>query len=363
MSHTENLSQEITVTKQFLMRTYVHPLLAPMPGVTVEDDFYLDMWKNQPEVQKHTFVGLYRRQFETVEQLSSFNEALSVVLAKHKISDIHKDELLYLVRFYGSDIEAQSLRNNQHNRLIEYTRFILDILKNSEKHIRAHTKDKNYKIVHDVDCQEYFFAKRSLFDKYSLQEIVECRPNHNPGDIVAYMRFKIGLTELYVPNDLAFNLNGGHQLRNFDGEAVDLFSVPRYLQSELFKYTFEYMIDEHRRANTPFYNLIAKVPLTNDDYKKLYHQYKRNRLSETDSLTRFGMILTDYLSFNNILKVKRKISAFLFDYFSLLKVFPLKRKASVPNDYLELPNFYNRQGYTNETIRLLMKDAPKVGEF
>jgi hypothetical protein len=90
---------------------------------------------------------------------------------------------------------------------------------------------------------------------------------------------------------------------------------------------------------------------------------KKNRLSQTDSLTRFGIILTDYLNSNGILKVKRQIAAFLFDYYSLLKVFPLKHKVSFPENYSDLPSFYNRNGITSETVRLMMKSVPKVGEI
>ncbi|QXV66093.1 hypothetical protein INP83_03080 [Mucilaginibacter sp. 21P] len=363
MSETEYIAQEITVTKQFLMRTYIHPLLAPMPGTTINDEFYLSMWKNQAEIQQHKFGGLYGQQFTNVEQLTSFNEALFLLFAKHKVNLIHKDELLYLVRFYRSDTEEQSISKNRYNRLIEYTRLILDISRNSEKHIQAYLKNKAYKQVLDTDCQEYFFARQTLFDKYSLQEIIECRPNDNPGDIVTYMRFNIGCTELYVPSDMRFNLQANHELKNFNGEPVKQFDIPLYLQSEVFRYTFEYMIDEHRRANTPFYNLISKAPLTNDDYKKLYNQYKKNRFSETDALVKFGMIITGYLQSNGIIKVQRKIAAFLFEYYSILKIFPLKRKLNIPDNYAELSNFYNRQGYTSETIRLMMKDAQKLGKF
>jgi hypothetical protein len=278
MSEAINYSQEITINKKFLIWTYAHPLLATIPGTTVDDEFYLSMWANQPDINVNSFGGLYGEQFTSTDQLISFNKAFDEMLGKHRINPTHQNELLYLVRFYASDMDQQSLNNNQHNRLVEYTRFILDITKNSEKHISSYLKNKAYKVIHDPYTKEFFFAKHTLFDKYTIEEIVEYRPRDNPEDIVSYMRFMLGCTELYVPYDLAFTLNGSHDLKNFDGETVAQFEIPGYLQSELFRYTFEYMIEAHRTINTPFYNTIITAPLTSDDFKLLYKQYKKKSL-------------------------------------------------------------------------------------
>lgn len=363
MSEPKYYSQQISIPREFLIKTYAHPLLAQVKDTTEENETYRGFWKNTPDPYIDTFGGVSGTQFRSKEAIISFNEAFNRILSKHRIGSEHKHKLLYLIRFYGEDVEKQSVNNNRYNRLLEYTKFILDICRNSEIHIHRYSKNKDYQIIHDPYTTEYFFARTSVVEKYPIEEIIEFRPNDNPGDIISYMRFDIGLTELYVPYDLAFNLASEQKLRNFDGVIVPKFDIPQRLQAELFKYTFNCMLEEHRLNNTNFYKTISETPLTADDFKKLYRKYKRNVISQNESLIQIGTVISEYLTDNKLIKSKLAIAGFLFDYFAIFKLLKLKNPKEFPKNYEDMSRFYNQNGITSETIRLMMKEDKQVGEI
>jgi hypothetical protein len=301
--------------------------------------------------------GTFGVKFTNPESLASFHEAFNNVLTKFNVDKIHKNHLLYLIIFYGTDDEKMSLSDNEHNRLIEYVKFILNIHQNSVMHFNKYLKDKNYELIHDEGPNDYFFARKSLFKKYSPEDIAECRPNDEPGDTINYMRFFIGATELYVPYDLMFKLSSNHALRSFEGAIVTDFDIPPYLQSELFKYTFNFMIDAHKRADSPFYQTISTKPLSEDDFKILYNQHKRKSAKLNHGLYKIGTIISDYLIENKILKSKRTIASFLFNYFALFKILRVKGQQVLPESYGDLTSFYIKNNITPETVRLMMRDA------
>lgn len=82
-------------------------------------------------------------------------------------------------------------------------------------------------------------------------------------------------------------------------------------------------------------------------------------------MIKIGTIVTEYLSTNKLLKTKVAIADFLFEYFALFKAFELPKKPTSPSpeDYTDLPYYYIQHGITKESVRLMMKDAPKVGDF
>jgi len=325
--------------------------------VNASDENYLKLWANKPDTSIESFGGLHNTQFTTRESLQSFDEAFDKVLIEYKINTKHKDNLLYLIRFYDVDDGKQSLSDNDHNRLIEYARFILDIHHNSMAHIGRYIKNKEYQTIYDEGPNEYFFVKKSLLEKYSIEEIIEYRPNQVPGDAIYYMRFNVGLTELYVPYDLIFNLSSTEKLKNFEGAETDDIKIPSYLQSELFKYTFNFMIEAHERANSEFYQAISCKTLNDEDFKKLYNQYRRKSPKQNGSIIKLSVVISDYLIQNNLLSTKRSIASFLFKYFALFKVLRIKSAVSFPDSYEELFKFYFENNVTPETIRLLMKDV------
>lgn len=361
MSEQLNISKIITLKKEFLMKIHAHELLAEIKGISVDDPDYIEMWKNTPDISEYHFGGAYGTQFASVEQCVSFNTAFEKVLIKNKIDAAHKNPLLYIISFLGKDYQKQSLDRNAANRLIEYTQFILDLQTNCSSHFEAMMKNKEYQRIYDEATAEYFFAKKTLLDKLPLEEICEYRPNDNPGDLVQYLRINIFQTELYVPRDMIFSIISNRNLRDFEGETIGNITIPPYLQSEVFKFTVDYMLAEHKRNDTEFYRELNIPGLTGDDVKKIYSQYKKHNISYTQSMLRIGMVIRDYLITNKLSKNKSSVAAFLFDYFSLFKVIPLKKTVEFPADYNELPNFYNRNRITKDTIRYMMKDAVIVG--
>lgn len=361
MSEQLYVSKIITLEKEFLMEIHSHELLAQIHGISNDPEAYKEMWKNTPDISEHSFGGAYGTQFTSVEQYISFNAAFEKVLIKNKIDSAHKNPLLYLISFLGEDYQKQSLDRNEANRLIEYTRFILDLHTNCSSHFEAMMKNNEYQRIYDEYTAEYFFAKKSLLDKMPLEEICEYRPNDNPGDLVQYLRVTVYQTELYVPHDMIFSIISDRNLRGFEGEKIANITIPSYLQSEVFKFTIDYMLDEHKRNNTDFYKALNTPGLSRSDVTKFYNQYKKHNISYTQSMLRVGMVVSEYLLSNKLSKNKSSVAAFLFDYFSLFKVIPLKKMAEFPTDYNELPNFYNRNGVTKDTIRYMMKDAVIVG--
>jgi hypothetical protein len=357
MPDQQQASKIITLTKAFLMTTHAHPRLAPLKDIDKENEHYNRMWENSQDENKVLFGGAYGNQFSSIEELKAFDMAFNSIMVKHGIDAKHKDPLLYFISFLGEEFERQSLNNNQANRLLDYTKFILDLHRNCASHFEAMEKNKDYEMIYDQACKEYLFARKELIEKLGVDVIAEDRPQMNPGDIVSYIRVDIFEMELYVPYDLLFSITSDRRLRDFNGSVVPSIKLPAYLQSELFKFAFKYMLDEHKYNNTPFYQDIKKPGLIPRDFKKLYHKYGKHAISQTESLIRVALVISDYLMDQQQIKTKRAIAAFLFDYFSLFKVIQLKKAVNPPDNYNELAQFYNKHGVTSETIRLMMKDV------
>lgn len=361
MSDELHFTKVITLRKDFLIKIHSHELLTQIKGISDDKSAFEDLWKDIPEISSYSFGGVNGKQFTSLDQYISFDKAFDNALVKHKINNIHKNPLLYLIGFIGEDYQAQSIERNRFNRLKEYTRFILDLQANCWSHFESMTRNSEYQMIHDEATTEYFFAKKILVDSMPLDEIIDYRPNKTPGDLVQYLRVKLYETELYVPNDMMFSIVSDRKLKTFGGEESAQITIPHYLQSEVFKFTIDYILDEHKRYNTDFYKALNKPGLMRGDFTAFYNQYKKHSINYPQSMLRVGKVISDYFSTNKLSKNKSSIAAFLFDYFSLFKVIPLKTDVEYPIDYMELSNFYNRNGITKDTIRYMMKDAVIVG--
>jgi hypothetical protein len=361
MSDQLYITKKISLKKDFLMDVHSHELLSEIKGIRSNDPAYIEMWKNTPEISEHGFGGLYRTQFTSVEDIISFENAFDNALTKHSISDKHRNPLLYLISFIGEDYQAQSIERNRFNRLREYTKFILDLHANCIAHFENMIKNEEYEMIHDDATTEDFFARKTFIENTPIDEIIEYRSENTPGDLIQYLRVPIYQTELYVPHDMLFSVISESKLRTFEGEQMDNIIVPPYLQSEVFKFTIDYMLCEHKKYDTAFYKALSKPGFTRRDFTKFYSQYKRHSISYAHSMLRVGKVISEYLIANKLSKNQSTVAEFLFDYFSLFKAIPLKNKAEFPTEYSELTNFYNRNGITKATIRYMMKDAVIVG--
>ncbi len=360
MEENQPLAFVIKIQRDFLKWIYSHRLV---DNIDRNSAFYQKMMANAPDEEEIPFGGAYGAQFNSADEIRSFILAFNSLLNKHKIPTIHRSPLLYAIIFLGDDYEKQHEKNIQTNRLIEYTRFILDLYQTGKSHFDSMAKNPAYQMIYHEGMKEYFFAKKELFETLTLEQIAEDRPNEKPGDIVQYLRVRIFDSEMYVPNELLFSITSSQTLRAFQGEVIPKIKIPAYLQSELFKFTIRYMLDEHKRNNTKFYQAIFRSGLTSEDFKTLYNQYKKHGVSQPESLLRVGVIVSDYLKLHKLLKNKSDEAAFLFEYFSLFKAMKIKKPVTFPTDYNEMPQFYIRNGINKNTIRLMMKDADKVGEI
>jgi len=361
MSEQLYVSQKINLQKDFLMRIHSHELLTQINGLIYDDTIYKKMWENHPEIIEHSFGGLYGTQFLTVDEYLSFSNAFDNALVKHNIDIKYKSNLLYLISFVGEDYQKQSSEKDRLNRLREYARFILDLHANCTSHFDAMASNKDYQMIYDEARNEYFFARKTIFDSMPIEEIVEYRPNETPGDTVWYLRIRIYETELYVPDDMLFSIVSDRKLKSFEGETIKDLVIPSYFRSEIFKYTVSQMLEEHKKYDTDFYRALSSSGTTKSDFTTFYNQYKKHNINFNQSMVRVGKVISDYLIDNELSKNKSSVAAFLFDYFSLFKIIPLKNEIEFPIDYTEIPNFYNRNGVTKDTIRNMMKDTVIVG--
>jgi hypothetical protein len=361
MSEQLYVSQKINLQKDFLMRIHSHELLTQINGLSYDDGIYKKMWENHPNIIEHRFGGLYGTQFLTVDDYLSFSNAFDSALVKHNIAIKYKSNLLYLISLVGEDYQKQSSVKDRLNRLRAYARFILDLHANCSAHFDSMVKNKEYQMIFDEARNEYFFARKTIFESMPLEEIVEYRPNVTPGDTVWYLRIPIYETELYVPDGMLFTIISDRKLKTFEGEAIADLMVPHFFRSEIFKYTVSQMLEEHKKYDTDFYKALSGSGATRSDFTAFYNQYKKHNINFNQSVVRVGKVISDYLIDNKLSKNKSSVSAFLFDYFSLFKLIPLKNEIEFPVDYSEIPKFYNRNGVTKDTIRNMMKDAVIVG--
>lgn len=350
----------INLKKDFLKWIHSHKLI---DNIDRDSRYFQTMMSNFVEETPFAFGGAYRKQFKNVEDIKSFITAFNSLLNKFKISFSHRASLLYAIVFLGENYEKQSLDINENNRLIEYTRFILDLFQTGKSHFDSIAKNPDYQMIFDEGTREYFFAKKELFKKFTLEQIVEDRPNEKPDDLVQYLRVSVYESEMYIPYDLMFTITSSKTLKAFLGNVIPNIEVPAFLQSELFKYTINYMLKAHESNNTEFYKMLSEPDLSTEDLKKIYNKFKKHRVSLPEALLRIAIIVSDYITENKLLRNKKQIGDFLFDYFALFKVIPLKKQVNFPTDYSELPLFYIKNGISRDRFRLMFKNVDTVEEI
>jgi hypothetical protein len=353
----QTISMQLTLTREFLKWVYTHRLLDG------EGEFQNQAWADKAETEQFSFGGKHGTQFKSLDHILSFNKAFDAILLKHKIDETHKHSLLYLIIFLNLDYEQQSIENNRHNHLHDYSLFILDLIADSVAHIERMRKNERYEQIYDEATTEFFFAKKELVNNMPLEELVEYVPDgKHADDIVKYLRITIYNQELYVPEDLIITIqsNQSRNLKSLSGKQVSKFELPKNLLYQTFTYMIGTMCEQHKKHDTWFYQEITKGNSTLADFKQLNDKFKKHSISNPKSLARVGILIGDYLIKHKIYTTKSGIASFLFDYFALFKAMNLKTSVEFPEEYNELLSFYLKNGITSETIRNMMKDVGEI---
>jgi hypothetical protein len=164
-----HISIPLILTRDFLKWTHTHRLLDG-PG-----EFQDKLWAKKPLNMEFDFGGKYGTQFKTLEERESFDTEFDKLLEEEGIDTKHKNSLLYLIMFLGTDLQQQSIENNTRNHLQDYAKFLLDLIADSLAHIEGMRKNPNYQEVHDVLTDEIFFAKNHLVESMPYEELIEIR--------------------------------------------------------------------------------------------------------------------------------------------------------------------------------------------
>jgi hypothetical protein len=356
-STEQSFSIQLTLTRDFLKWVYTHRLL------NGEGEFQDQAWADKAETEQFSFAGKHGTQFKSMDEILSFNKAFDAILLKHDINDSHKHSLLYLIIFLNFDYEQQSIENNRHNHLHDYSIFILNLIADSVAHIERMRKNEMYQQIYDEATTEFFFAKKELVNTMPLEELVEYVPDaKNADDVVKYLRIALYDQELYVPEDLILTIqsNQSRRLKSLSGKQVEKLELPKNLLYQTFTYMISTMLEQHKKYDTWFYQEITKANSTLADFKKLNNKFKKHNISNAKSLAKVGILIGDYLRLHKIYTNKSKISTFLFVYFALFKAMNLKKPVEFPEDYSELIPFYKANKVNSETIRNMMKDVGEI---
>lgn len=310
---------------------------------------------------EHTFGGKYDTQFKTTEQIRSFLQAFHDMFNKRGIDSKHLHPLLYLILFLKEDVEQQGIANERFNTLLDYARFIVDLIINCSSHIQQMDKRQDYQRVYDESTNEFFFAKSELVETMSHEDLLEFVPKEDQADdVVKYLRVKLLDNELYVPRDLVINIGSTRMLKGIDGQKIPQIDLPMRFRSDILSHTLGAMLGEHKANNTIFYQELSKETIDPSELKKIYNQYKKRATSNTNALTQVGILVGDYVKDNAIYKTKIDIAGFLFEYFALFKAFKFRKPITIPEDYSRLTQFYIEKGITKETVRMMMKDVGEI---
>jgi hypothetical protein len=194
-----------------------------------------------------------------------------------------------------------------------------------------------------------------------LNDLIEYFPEEkNREDVIRYLRISIGHHEIYVPKEMIPKIVSSSTLKSMDGEVIPSLDFPPQFKYQLLKYTVEIMMKEHEKAQTALFKLFQAANLDVRALKGLYKSYKKHKLSNVQALARIGVVVTDYLKVNRLLKSKTEIADFLWEYFALFKAYDVQKPKSPLLGYSELPSFYNKNRVTAEYVRALMKENEPV---
>jgi hypothetical protein len=359
MSEPQYLSIVLRIPKATLVRIHEHRLINPFQGAN--EEFKSTLWQDAPEIVEHLFGGRGGTQFSCIEDIENFLTSFQKIFDSRQIDRKHIYPILYMFLFLQEDDVQQSMDMNRFNRLLEYSRFIIDVMINCRSHMQMMLKNKAYQTIYDEYTNEYFFAKRELVDTMAHEDLLEFMPNEEQADdVVKYLRIQILGKELYVPKDLIANIASDRTLRDVEGTVIPRIELPARFMQEMLESTLRSMVDDHKNNDTAFYRELSKDTIDERELIRIYKQYRKRAYSQNKALLKVAIIISDYLKENQIFKTKADISKFLFEYFALFKVFRLKTKASLPNDYAEIIPFYLKHGISGETVRMMLKDAGEI---
>lgn len=346
----------LTLTREFLKWVHAHRL--------VDGPEFQHLWDNKPDTEEFRFGGIGGCQFRTKAELLSFDKAFDNMLEKNGIDSKHREPLLYMILFLGSDTEKQSIENNWNNHLLDYAKFITDLIADSLAHMDAMRRKPAYQEVYDEYTTETFFAKHEIVNSMPYEELIQYLPPAKQSDnVIKYNRVNIYEQELHVPSDLIITIqsNKDRKIKSGEGNQVQQLELPHNILVETFQYMVDNMLELHKKKNTQFYKDITNNNTTLNDLVKSLRKNKKHTVSNVLSLARVGTILTDYLIMNKLFKSKRSAATFLFEYFALFKAIILKKQPpEFPTNYDELIPFYIGLGVDGEKLRNQMKDVGEI---
>jgi hypothetical protein len=349
-------SMNIELNREFLKWVYSHRL--------VDGPEFQHLWDNKPDVERFEFGGKGSCQFQSRNELLSFNKAFDDMLEKSGIDAKHREPLLYMILFLGADKEKQNIENNWNNHLLDYARFITDLIADSMAHMDAMRRKSAYQEVYDEYTTETFFAKREIVASMSYEELLEYIPlAKQADDVIKYNRVNIYEQELHVPSDLIITIqsNKDRKLKSGEGNQVQQLELPHNILVETFQFMINNVLELHKKKDTNFYRDITDDNITLTDLVKSLRKNKKHTVSNVLSLAKVGTLLTDYLIMHKLFKSKRSAATFLFEYFALFKAIILKKQPpEFPTNYDELIPFYRGLGVDGETIRNMMKDVGDI---
>lgn len=340
-----NYTIPLKLSKDFMMKVHAHPLLAEIKGLSVDDLFYQSMWEKESNLIELSFGGLFRNQFNTLEELKDFLNAFDQLVSKHNIDKSHRDHLLYLIEFFNQDEQKQSVENNNYNGLLQSGQFLIDLYLYGAEQFEKMKSSKGYFLINDELTNRSFFSKKD-------PKLVLNRDDHYDGTSVQYHEFMVGSNMLRIPFDMRIDFN--HGTRRFD--------LPESLNYEFQKSIITKILNEHKDEDSEYYQLLVDY---GDDLNKLrVKSFQKHLLISIDSaMLRVGSVIQDYLrSFNpNISKVA--LAEFIWEYFALFKAYKIKVNLPTPTQYSELSGFYHNQKITKQSIRSKFKDVLITGYF
>ena len=349
-------SMTIMLTREFQKWVYAHRL--------IDGPEFQNLWDNKPDTEEFRFGGIGGCQFRTKAELLSFDIAFEDMLEKNGIDAKHREPLLYMILFLGADTEKQSIENNWNNHLLDYAKFITDLIADSIAHMEAMRRKPAYQEIYDEYTTETFFAKHEIVNSMPYEELIEyVPPAKQADDVVKYNRVSIYGYELHVPSDLIITIqsNKERKLKSGEGNQVQQLELPHNIIVEAFQYMINKMLELHKKKNTQFYLDITNDNTTLNDLVKSLRKNKKHTVSNVLSLAKVGTLLTDYLLMHKLFKSKRSAATFLFEYFALFKAIILKKQTTeFPTEYDELIPFYRRLGVDGEKLRNQMKDVGEI---
>ncbi|WP_423149718.1 hypothetical protein [Rubrolithibacter danxiaensis] len=349
MQENQHYAFQIQLSKEFLIWTHSHRLI---DNVSLDGDSWEDL-------EPFNFAGRFGTQFTSVDQIQNFHKAFNNLLARKSIDYKHKPSLLYFILFFDQDTEQQSIERNNSNRMKDYANFLSDLYIQGINDIKRMSKKNDYTAVHDPYTKELFFAKNHLVDSMEMEDLIVYVPDKkHSDDIVKYLRITIGKHEAYVPKEMRLSLLSSTVIKNTLGETIQTLDFPFSIHYQLLKYTVNTMMKELKKGDEEFYNLFQDEEISvEEELRKRYKPYKKHKISNVRPLSKLGIVITDYISENRVLKTKTDIADFLWEYFALFKAYELPKVSVLPTSYSELRNFYIQNGITKESVRLIMKNA------